>query len=169
MFRRDFNCSRDVASILTKLCTLKGEVPQGAPMSMDIANLVCCHFDKRLEGLASKYNLKYTRYCDDMIFSGDVIPNSFISTAKNIISQTRFALNPEKEHLCGRHEAQIVTGLTINSRKPCVPKRIRRTWRKEKYLFEKYGLKNLPEELVQKKYQQIKGKIAYINYIGKHC
>ena len=58
LFHRSLGCSPSVSSILTKLSTVKGQVPQGGPMSTDIANLVLREADKRFEGMAKKLRLR---------------------------------------------------------------------------------------------------------------
>ncbi|MBW2470354.1 MAG: RNA-directed DNA polymerase [Deltaproteobacteria bacterium] len=62
LFHKELGCSESVASLLTKLTTVKGQVPQGGPMSTDLANLVFRKTDLRLEGLAKKFGLNFTRY-----------------------------------------------------------------------------------------------------------
>lgn len=166
LFRHELNCTPEVASLLTRLCTVKGQVPQGGSMSTDIANLVCRRLDARLKGLAGAFQLDYTRHCDDLHFSGDAIPEEFIRQAKEIISQTTFRLNPEKESLRGKHQPQIVTGLTVNRKRPRVTRETRRQWRAEKYIFEKHESKVLPEERRLEKQRKILGRTAYLNYIN---
>lgn len=167
MFVHDLKCSPAVASLLTRLSTLNGEVPQGGPMSTDIANLVCRKIDRRLKQLALQYGIVYTRYCDDLSFSGQIIPDSFIKKVKDIIRSTGFRINKDKESLTGKHQLQIVTGLSVNLARPKVPRKIRRKLRAEKYIFNTYEFKTLPKQLHTKREQQIRGKIAYHNYIDK--
>lgn len=167
LFRHELNCSPEVSYLLTRISTLSSQVPQGAPMSMDIANLVCRRLDTRLEGLAKRYKITYTRHCDDLSFSGIAIPEVFIAKVKEIISQIGFGLNPEKESLCGQHQPQIVTGLSVNRKRPHVPRKTSRQWRKEKHVFDKYESKTLPTVLQLKRFQQIQGKTNYLNYINE--
>lgn len=167
MFRHGLDCSPAVASLLTRLCTLNGEVPQGGHMSMDIANLICRPIDLRLEKLAASYGITYTRYCDDMTFSGQHIPSSFIKTAKKIVQQTGFTLNDAKEQLMGRHQTQMVTGLQVNGAHPKVPRKKQRQWRAERYVFEKYEAQSLPEKIRCRKEQQVKGRSSYVGYVEK--
>lgn len=167
MFRHELDCSPEVSRFLTRICTINGEVPQGGSMSNDIANLVCRSLDNRLYGLSVQYGIDYTRYCDDLSFSGDCIPKSFIKKIKKIVSQCGFRLNVNKEFLLGKHQAQIVTGISVNQKRPCVPRRVRRQWRKEQYLFEKYESKRLPEDHKEKKALQIQGRKNYLDYVNK--
>lgn len=84
-------------------------------MSTDIANLVCKNLDTTLDILACRYNLSYTRYVDDITFSGNSIPKELQEKIKNIIYRMGFILNKNKESLCGPHKAHIVTGLSVTS------------------------------------------------------
>jgi len=137
-------------------------------MSTDIANLVLRDTDERLERLSAKYNINYTRFVDDISFSGKAIPDAFIALAKKVILQSGFQLNTDKESLIGNGATKQVTGLFVNRRKPNVPRRNRREVRKEAYLFGKYGKNQLEESIYTKRDQQIKGKLAYIDYINRH-
>ncbi|MBN1843874.1 MAG: RNA-directed DNA polymerase [Deltaproteobacteria bacterium] len=166
-FRHELDCSPPVASILTRLSTLLAQVPQGGPMSTDIANLVCRRLDRRLLGLADRYGLKYTRYCDDLCFSGYCVPDSFKGTLKEIVGQCSFSLNPDKESLCGKHQPQIVTGLTVNHKRLCVPRKTRRAWRKDRHLFFKYEAEQLPEKIRSKQEQRHEGRHAYLVYVNQ--
>jgi RNA-directed DNA polymerase len=168
LFHRKLTCSPAVAQLLTKLTTVNRQVPQGGPMSTDLANLVMRKTDERLEGLSRKYGINYTRFVDDMSFSGNTIPNAFISVAKEIISQSGFHLNPDKESMKTTGEAKQVTGLSVNRAKPNVPRKKRREVRKEAHIFEKYEKEQLGEFACNKKEQQIRGKLAYVNYVNSN-
>ena len=68
---KQFGLSVPATSLLTHLCTYNGKLPQGAPTSPYIANLVMKHFDENLGKWCKNRNITYTRYCDDMTFSSD--------------------------------------------------------------------------------------------------
>lgn len=162
LFCFELDCSPDVARMLTRLCTVRGEVPQGSPTSSDLANLVHIKLGKRIEGLAAKYRINYTHYIDDLIFSGKVIPSGFKKLTKEIIEQHGFELNLGKEIFCGRNQCQIVTGLCVNRKTVTLPKKTRREWRAEEYAFREFKAKEMPEDLRIKKEQKIVGRNNYI-------
>ena len=85
---------------------------------------------------------------------------------KHIIEQSGFTLNPDKENLRGQHQSQIVTGLSVNRKNPKVPRKIKREWRMDKYVFEKYGFDNMPKPLKVEKEQQIRGRERYLDFIS---
>lgn len=116
VFRTAGYCSR-VASMLARLCTLDDKLPQGAPSSPQLANLSCFRMDRRLAGLAERRGFTYTRYADDISFSGQ----SASSLAKarpfiaHIVRESGFSLNTDKTHLAGPGSAVRVTGLVVTS------------------------------------------------------
>jgi RNA-directed DNA polymerase len=168
LFRNELDCSPNVARLLTRICTIKGKVPQGAPMSSDIAILVCKKLGKRLEGLAKKYNIKYSHYIDDISFSGSIIPVSFKTKVKEIIAQHGFKLNSDKELICSRNKPQIVTGLSVNRKTLHLPRAIKRDWRAKKYIFKKYRGTELTEEERRKEEQKIQGRESYLRAVSSN-
>jgi len=58
-----------VATVLAQICCFNNELPQGAPTSPVVANMICAKMDDQLRALARKYRRLYTRYADDMTFS----------------------------------------------------------------------------------------------------
>src|SRR5690625_3882311 len=63
--------TKQVSSHLTSLCTVNGYLPQGAPTSPYLSNVICKRLDKRLSRLLEGLGYNYSRYADDMTFSGD--------------------------------------------------------------------------------------------------
>ena len=126
---KPFDCSYSVASVLAHICTFNGVLPQGAPTSPLIANLICRSLDSDLMKLAKRHRATYTRYADDITFSFStkhsanlpsnictfdsgnlVIGNELLS----IFQTHSFRLNPNKSRLSSRQNRLEVTGLTIN-------------------------------------------------------
>ena len=103
---------------------------QGAPTSPALANLAAWRLDRRLAGLAGKHGVTYTRYADDMTFSGDDAEalRAVRVVAKRIITEEHFAVNPAKTHLAERSARQVVTGLVVNDG-PAAPRALRRRLR----------------------------------------
>lgn len=165
LFLHELKCSREVACLLTKLCTVKGQVPQGASTSIDIANLVFRKTDYRLKGLASKFGFEYTRFVDDLTFSGKNISRRFIDIVKSIVSDSGFRLNDAKEELRAKHQPQVVTGLSVKFKKPRVPRKKKREWRKDKYIFEKFESDTIFAEGRLMRERQILGRSNYLNCI----
>lgn len=168
LFFKELKCAPKVSSLLTRLCTVRGQVPQGAPTSTDLANLVCRNMDRRIIALASKYQLEYTRHNDDLNFSGGKITERFKRIVKDLVKASGFILNENKECCAANHEAQSVVGLRVNRKKPQVDRETKREWRKRKYRFEKFGSELFPEgKTYEKEMSTIKGQQSYINYVNR--
>jgi retron-type reverse transcriptase len=93
-------------------------LPQGAPTSPALANLAALRLDRRLTGLARRFEARYTRYADDLTFSGDhafhgQIP-SFLRAVSEIVKDEGFALNMPKTRIMPRSSRQAVTGIVVN-------------------------------------------------------
>lgn len=122
---KPFCLNEEVASLISDLCCYqKGEnkvLPQGAPTSPTITNIICERLDFKHTRLAKAYDLKYTRYADDITFSGmkNVFTEEgkFCTSLRNIIeNEEGLKINSDKTRLCHRGMRQEVTGLTVNSK-----------------------------------------------------
>jgi RNA-directed DNA polymerase len=91
---------------------------QGAPTSPTLANLAARGMDARLAGLANAYGCRYTRYADDLAFSGDEAfagkVDSFLRAVDQITADEGYALNPKKTRIMRRGGCQRLTGLVVN-------------------------------------------------------
>lgn len=111
---RSLELADNTATCLTRLTTCRGILPQGAATSGAIANLVCRHLDRRLSGLARRMGINYSRYADDLTFSGPVRLADYKGTIERIVREEGFELNARKCRFMRRHRRQVVTGLTVN-------------------------------------------------------
>ncbi len=131
--------NKDVATALANICVFRGQLPQGAPTSPYLANLICRELDKRIYNLCRKYRLCYTRYADDITISG----NSKIFWIKGIVEEIilsyQFSLNNEKTIFLKPGDRKRVTGIIVNE-KLSVPRSVTRNLRKEIYFIKKFGL-----------------------------
>lgn len=107
--------SESVSEMLADLCCLNERVPQGAPTSPAIANLVLRELDKKLSGLAQDAGHFYSRYADDLTFSSqDKIAEDFLLSVKEAVEEANFELKPEKTRFSGSEGRMEVTGVVIN-------------------------------------------------------
>lgn len=125
--------NRDAAEVLTRLCTWKGRLPQGAPTSPRLSNLVNRRLDLRLAGAAAKFGAVYTRYADDLVFSfasdERQAIHGVIRITKKVLDEHRYRLNQKKKlDIRRRSDRQMVTGLVVNDRVN-LPRRTRRMLR----------------------------------------
>lgn len=115
---RSFGYPRKVASTLTKIVTLNKKLPQGAPTSPALSNAISIKLDKRLSGLAKRFLATYTRYADDLTFSGGkefkARLKSFLPMLWQIVKSEGFKVHDGKTVLVRKGNKQIVTGLVVN-------------------------------------------------------
>ena len=104
------------AGLLTSLCTFEDGLPQGAPTSPKLSNLVCLRLDARLVGFAGKRGIIYTRYADDLTFSASraQIVARALPVIRQIVQNEGFVLNEGKTRLAGPSRRRRVTGLVLN-------------------------------------------------------
>lgn len=150
-----FNFPVPVASAIAGLCSMKETrempdgtkkdfyvLPQGAPTSPIITNMICDKLDHRLGGLARRFGLNYTRYADDITFSSmhNVFQENsdFRKELVRIISDQRFVINDKKTRLQKRGSRQEITGIIISDRLNVSQKYVRDI-RNILYMWEKYG------------------------------
>ncbi|WP_406699159.1 reverse transcriptase family protein [Singulisphaera sp. Ch08] len=95
-------------------------LPQGACTSPGLSNQVAIRLDRRLAGLARKFDLSYTRYADDLTLSGDATLEArvgyLMARLRHIASEEGFAINEAKSRVLRQGTAQTVTGLVVNDR-----------------------------------------------------
>ena len=169
---RNGGISVEDALRIAEICTLndrnKAYLPQGAPTSPLLSNLVLKKLDYRLAGLAQNWaermrNTAYTRYCDDMIFSSrDTKLNMILPIVEKFVNETGFAINRAKTKVLRSGNRQIVTGVIVNEQ-PNIPRDERRLLRSE--------LHNIKNALIEGKKTEfnlakLQGKAAFIRGIN---
>ena len=111
----------EVAVVIAQLTCFNGRLPQGAPTSPVITNLICEILDYRVVKIARRYKLDYTRYADDLTFSTNFSRfldeyDSFLKELLQEISNSGFTINQSKTRLLYRDSRQEVTGLVVNKK-----------------------------------------------------
>ena len=150
-------------SAVVQLVTRRGRLPQGAPTSPHLANLIARTLDLRLSGLARQHGWTYTRYADDLTFSAGsptspdtgMPPHELLWAIEQIVSDDDFQLAADKTHVMPHHQRQTVTGLVVNQR-VALPKPRRRTLRAMLHRLETAG----PETLDLRQLQVAQGHLA---------
>lgn len=152
-----------IASIITSLCCLNDKIPQGSSASPILSNIIFYPIDKRLHSLATKFNLVYSRYADDLVFSGESIPNKLKSYVHEILKEYDFIINEEKTKLKKENSKKIITGVSITNGIMKCPKKFKRELRKEIFILEK-NISNLSmiKPLDPLIYERTLGKINYL-------
>ena len=130
---------RMVAADLARLCMLDDGLPQGAPTSPAISNLVMRDVDGELTSLAGRWDAKYTRYADDMAFSSATYTFSEDDSEQvtSILATAKFEVNAAKTRRIGRGFRHEIAGLVTNE-KAQPPRWKRRRWRTLFHFADKY-------------------------------
>lgn len=138
-------------------------LPQGAPTSPILTNIVCDRLDHYLGGLAKRFGVKYTRYADDITFSSMhyvyAKNGAFRKELKRIISEQGFTINDGKTRLekKGAKKRQEVTGVVV-SEKLNVPQKYMREVRTILHIWKKYGYDEAYSRFLPK-YKSDKGNV----------
>ncbi len=132
--------------LLSMLCYYKDKLPQGAPSSPAITNIIMFDFDERVGEWCDEKGIVYTRYCDDMTFSGDFDDSNVISFVSEELKKYGFYLNEKKTRSVLHSQRQTVTGIVVNERVN-TPSDYRRRLRQEVYYCRKYGVGGHLEKL----------------------
>lgn len=106
----DAECLAAVTTLLTR----RDRLPQGAPTSPHVANLVARELDRCLAGRAAERGWVYTRYADDLTFSGDSSPDGLVEEVETLLRRHGFRSAKRKTRVMPRDQRQEVTGLVVN-------------------------------------------------------
>ena len=130
VMRRDLgsHLSSSAISTLVDICTAEGGLPIGAPTSPSLLNRVLLISDKILEKESKKRSCNYSRYADDLTFSGEHSAIEMIGVSKGVLGRIGLSLDPKKTNIFRKGRRQAVTGLVVNQQ-VSVPRRIRRRLR----------------------------------------
>lgn len=149
MFQKEpFNFNKIIAVALTKLVCYNGRLPQGAPTSPIISNIIARALDNDLIKLSSKYKLLYTRYCDDITISSKALtlPVNIWNEKEmlgdelvNVFKKNNFVINYSKVRISYKSSRQMVTGLVVNLKPNILNKRYRK-FRTTLYYAKQYGM-----------------------------
>lgn len=185
LFER-FGYSPAAASVLAALCTEAPRLPitydgvtyqvavsapalpQGAPTSPAISNLIARNLDRRLAGFANKNGWTYTRYADDLTFSGGPeaarrVP-ALVRMAEQVAQDEGFVVHPDKTRVMRRGGRQLVTGIVVNDGRG-VPRSELRRLRALLHNAKRTGLEAQNRAGIPRFREHIAGKIAYIQMV----
>ncbi|MFC1989917.1 reverse transcriptase domain-containing protein [Chloroflexota bacterium] len=164
---KPYEIAPDAATVLAQICCFEDKLPQGAPTSPIVSNMLCAKLDNELDRLARKNKCRYTRYADDITFS--TYNYDFPSTLakinslgrvelgdeiKRIISENWFDVNVDKVRLRRKNLRQEVTGLTVNdfsdSGRPNVRRQYVHQIRAMLHAWERNGLEDAEREYLKR-------------------
>jgi RNA-directed DNA polymerase len=179
-----------MAEIIAHICCNNRHLPQGAPSSPLLSNMICFRLDKELMTIAKESRCIYTRYADDITFSSHQPPNAIFETAppssgrfstqllssrlRNAFEGNGFTVHPDKLHYADRHSRRIVTGIKINESLN-VDRRYVRNIRAALYSVEKLGADEAEKKFhIEHKGKSslsafLQGKISFLAHIKGHA
>lgn len=163
----DIGYCKPVSVMLTNLCTLNKCLPQGAPTSPALSNIVCLPIDNRISKFAIKQKIRFTRYADDMTLSGNFDVGAAISMVTKIVSDYDFKVNSKKTRAMKECKRQEVTGIVVND-KMRVSNELINKLRHDCYYIKKYGLESHinRNNITQANYvHHLLGIAKYVNFV----
>lgn len=167
---RNFELPHEVAVVIAQLTCCQGRLPQGAPSSPIITNLLCQILDFHLLKLAKKYKLDYTRYADDLTFSTNhrqfiELQADFLEEAEAVIGRAGFSIQKKKTRLLFRDSRQEVTGLIVNKKISVNHAYVRKTRAMAHQLYTKgeFLIDGVPGTV-----NQLEGRFSFIDQLDHY-
>lgn len=167
---KNFELPEEVATIIAQLVCYRGMLPQGAPSSPIITNMICNIFDIRIAKLSKKYRLNYTRYADDLTFStndkkfGENYPIFYQELIREV-EKAGFTINSKKTRLLYKDSCQEVTGLVVN-KKINVNKAYYKETRAMAHKLYRSGTFEIAGE--EGTLNQLEGRFSFINQVVRY-
>lgn len=156
------------SQLIARVVTHDGALPLGYPTSPLFSNIVLFEVDHQLGALAQTYQATYTRYADDLTFSGD---NNLPAPAEvaDVLRGVGLVLHPTKTKERKRGQALYVTGYSVTDTSPHAPRPMKRRLRQELYYVGKHGfsdhLKRVPHASATAEFDRIVGQIEHVRHV----
>lgn len=163
-FFKELGYAKKVCYYLTRICTLDGGLPQGAPTSPALSNLILKLTDGVLGDFCLQRKIRYTRYADDLTFSGRFVAGDVIKYVGGEMRKLDLFLNEEKTRLMRPNQRQEVTGIVVNE-KIQVPRELRKELRKSVYYIRTFGIENHLARINEKRANYLNHLMGIANFI----
>lgn len=150
--------NKETAVILTKICTVNDQLPQGAPTSPYLSSLVSEKLDKDIFRYCKKRKLIYTRYFDDIAVSGENITDGDIEFIEQLISKNSFVSNSEKKDFYAKDSEKLLNGVLLKNNELSVPDSY-----KEKIENAYNTFKQTQDDTHKRIFKGLLGFFSYIN------
>ena len=128
------------AEALAEICCFENRLPQGAPTSPYMSNLILKEMDDELDKFSKYRKMTYTRYADDMSFSSNVDIFCLLQDLYNIVNKYSFQINEKKTCYYQDPHRKIVTGLIVKEDEVKIPKKFKRKLKQEIYYCQRFGV-----------------------------
>lgn len=161
--------SPSASCLLADLCSYNKALPQGAPTSPKLSNIIFQPLDEMLSAIANEENAIYSRYADDLTFSSNHDLKGIFDRVKQLLESFGFYLNEEKIHNYGPDVPKKITGLVVQNGTVRVPKRFKRILRQEIHYCLRYGvlthLENTNSDRFINYREHLYGKAYFVNMV----
>lgn len=140
-FGFDVECSTAIAGV----ALIDGSLAQGFSTSPLLSNLAFLESDRKIAAHAGRFNVTYTRYVDDLIFSGQqaIVTDEFLKDITSLLTELGWQVNDSKTRFMRRGRPQFVTGLYVGDvERPHIPRAMKRLLRREVHFAAKYGIED---------------------------
>lgn len=158
--------STSASKRLAQLCCFDGSLPQGAPTSPQLSNIVCKDMDIQLNAIAQQRGAVYSRYADDITFSADTDLKDLLPEIEKAIYSFGFKINESKTAIYHEGQPKFITGLVVQNGSVRIPKKYKRELKKEIYYCRKFGVTNHISNSGAKKFinyrEHLYGKAYYV-------
>jgi RNA-directed DNA polymerase len=155
----------DLRDIITRIATLQDSLPQGAPTSPFLANLAALDLDEKLFKIGQRSGANYSRYIDDITFSGAFDVDALLKEVHDYINSSVFTINESKTRIQREHRRQTVTKVIVN-KKTSVPRHLIKQLRHDLYYCSKFGIYGHCEQTLEDNQQdfvyQLAARIGYV-------
>ncbi len=157
---------KEIARILATLCCLRKRLPQGAPTSPALSNILAYDMDRKLYLLSCSHRLTYTRYADDLTFSGEYIDQKQLFLAvRKMVAEEDFTLKTTKTRFLNEKRRKIVTGISISSGHILtIPKAKKREMRQRMHYILTRGLVAHQDHIGSKDPAYLKRTLGYFHF-----
>jgi len=156
--------SKILSNLMAKLCTKDNELPQGAPTSPYLSNI----YFKSADELISKYclgrKIMYTRYADDLSFSGEFDENELLKVITDVVNSLNLHINESKTKLMTPNMRQTVIGIVVNKKMQVVFHK-RNNLRKDIYYIKKFGIDQHIKHRNIKQSNYLEHLIGKVNFV----
>lgn len=153
----------DLSCFLAHLCCYNNVLPQGAPTSPYLSNLRMITLDDKISEYTYEKSIRYTRYADDLTFSGDFNPHFLISNISKFVYNEGFCINPQKTRIARSNTRQEVTGIIVNSHMQ-LSKEKRKLIRQQVYYIREFGLESHLERIGENRANYLNHLLGQINF-----
>lgn len=158
-----------VANAIANVCTYNGVLATGFSTSPVVSNLVFRPLDDAFDAFASSNGVLYSRYADDLTFSGEEATDDMLAFVTEALSSQGFLVNPKKVRFQRRGHRQVVTGFAIQDADQLrLPKWQKKALRHELYCSETYGLEDQARfrGMTEEEFRiHLLGKINYLSAV----